>query len=195
LDHENGKIEGQANLKQYITGFYKGLFGEPEQSFFSIDPNRTVDISQVSQEENNFLTTPFTEEEIKKAIFEMEHNKTPGLDGFPVEFYKKFWYIVKDDLITMFHDLYSGDLPLFSLNFDVIMWILKAQDTMRIQQYRPICLLNVSFKIFTKVATNRLNSVDDHIIQPSQTTFMRGCNILEGVVILYEAIHELHHKK
>jgi hypothetical protein len=30
LDHENGKIEGQANLKHYITGFYKGLFGDPE---------------------------------------------------------------------------------------------------------------------------------------------------------------------
>jgi hypothetical protein len=30
LDHENGKIEEQANLKHYITGFYKGLFGDPE---------------------------------------------------------------------------------------------------------------------------------------------------------------------
>jgi hypothetical protein len=29
----------------------------------------------------------------------------------------------------------------------------------RIQQYRPISLLNVSFKIFMKVAAVRLNSV------------------------------------
>jgi hypothetical protein len=121
--------------------------------------------------------------EIKKAVFEMEHNKAPGPE------------VIKEDLMAMFHDLFSGDLPLFSLNFRVIMLIPKAQDTTRIQQYRPICLLNVSFKIFTKVTTIRLNSVANHIIQPSQTSFMRGRNILKGVVILYETIHELHRKK
>jgi hypothetical protein len=65
----------------------------------------------------------------------------------------------------------------------------------RIQQYRLICLLNVSYKIFTKVATNRINQIADRIISPSQTAFMRGQNILEGVVILHESIHELHRKK
>jgi hypothetical protein len=95
----------------------------------------------------------------------------------------------------MCHDLYAGDLLIFSLNFGVITLIPKAQDATRIQQYRPICLLNVSFKIFTKVATIRLNSVADHIIKPTQTAFMRGCNILEGVVILHDTIHELHRKK
>jgi hypothetical protein len=32
LDSDNGVIEGQANLKSYITQFYKGLFGEPKQT-------------------------------------------------------------------------------------------------------------------------------------------------------------------
>jgi hypothetical protein len=64
-----------------------------------------------------------------------------------------------------------------------------------IRQYRPICLLNVRFKIFTKVVTVRLNFVADHVISPSQTTFMKGHNILEGVIILHETMHELHRKK
>ena len=64
----------------------------------------------------------------------------------------------------------------------------------KIQQYRTICLLNVSFKIFTKVAAIRINSVADHLISPTQTVFMRGRNILEGVVILHETVHELHLK-
>ena len=95
----------------------------------------------------------------------------------------------------MFHDLYVGDLPLFSLNFGVITLIPKVQEANVIQQYRPIYLLNTSFKIFTKVAANRLNSVADHVISPTQTMFMRGRNILEGVVILHETVHELHRKK
>jgi hypothetical protein len=47
---------------------------------------------------------------------------------------------------------------------------------------------------FTKVATMRLNTVEDHVIHPSQTTFMHGRNILDGVVILHETVHELHRK-
>jgi hypothetical protein len=152
------------------------------------------DIAQVSPLENTFLVAPFTEKEIRDAIFDMDHNKAPGPDGFPAEFYQQFWDVIKGDLMQMFHDLHNGDLPLFSLNFGVITLLPKTQEASKIQQYRPICLLNVSFKIFTKVATIRVNSVADNIISPSQTAFMRGRNILEGVVILHETVHELHRK-
>nr|ABB47332.1 hypothetical protein LOC_Os10g21740 [Oryza sativa Japonica Group] len=43
------------------------------------------DIPKVSMEENNFLTKEFTEEEVKHVVFQMEHKKAPGLDGFPAE--------------------------------------------------------------------------------------------------------------
>jgi hypothetical protein len=64
-----------------------------------------------------------------------------------------------------------------------------------VQQYRTICLLNVSFKIFTKVMTNQLTSVAHRVIQPTQMVFLPGRNIMEGVVILHETIHELYRKK
>jgi hypothetical protein len=55
-------------------------------------------------------------------------------------------------------------------------------------------MLNVRFKIFTKVLANRLTGVADKIVRMSQTAFMPGGNILEGVVVLHETIHELHKK-
>jgi hypothetical protein len=55
-----------------------------------MDESRTADIPQVSVEENNLLTAPYSEEEVKKTIFQMEHNKAPGPDGFPTEFYQTF---------------------------------------------------------------------------------------------------------
>ena len=70
----------------------------------------------------------------------------------------------------------------------------KKADAKQIQQYRPICLLNVSFKIFTKVVTNRLMGVAQKVVRPSQSAFMQGRFILDGVVILHETIHELHKK-
>jgi hypothetical protein len=58
----------------------------------------------------------------------MEHNKTPGLDGFPVEFYQVFWEIIKEDLMALFRDFHKEDLNLFSLNFGIITLILKTPD-------------------------------------------------------------------
>jgi hypothetical protein len=37
--------------------------------------------------------------------------------------------------------------------------------------------------------------VADHVVRPSQTAFMQGRNILDGVAILHETVHELHSKK
>jgi hypothetical protein len=88
-----------------------------------------------------------------------------------------------------------GSLPLYSLNFGTIILLPKCAKTVTIQQYRPICLLNVSFKIFTKVITNRLAGVAHRVIQPTQSAFLPGRNIMEGAIILHETIYELHRKK
>jgi hypothetical protein len=125
----------------------------------------------------------------------MEHNKAPGPDGFPTEFYQVFWEIIKNDLIALFQDFHKNFVSAYRLNFGVINLIPKKDNTIKIKDYRPICLLNISFKIITKVLTNRIGLVADRIVSPSQTAFMPGRNILEGVIILHESIQELQRKK
>jgi hypothetical protein len=97
--------------------------------------------------------------------------------------------------MVLFEEFQNGNLPLFSLNFGTIILLPKCKEATIIQQYRPICLLNVSFKIFTKVATNRIMSVAQKVINPTQTAFIPGRNIMEGIVILHETMHEMHRKK
>ena len=96
--------------------------------------------------------------------------------------------------MALFMDFHKEELNLCSLNFGIITLIPKIHEATKIQQYRPICVLNVSFKIFTKVGTIRLNKVAQTVVSPTQTAFMPGRNIMEGVVILHETIHELHTK-
>jgi hypothetical protein len=115
----------------------------------------------------------------------MEHNKAPGPDDFPAEFYQKIWDVIKLDLMVLFNELSKGELSLFKLNFGDITLLPQKEDAVQIQQYRPICLLNVCFKIFTKVGTNRITGIAPKVIKPTQTAFMPERNILEGVVILH----------
>jgi hypothetical protein len=85
-----------------------------------MDESRIDDISQVSHEVNTVLTSPYSEDEVKKSVFQMEHNKVSHLDGFSTEFYRNFWEIIKVDLMELFSMLHVGQLQLFHINFGEI---------------------------------------------------------------------------
>jgi len=97
--------------------------------------------------------------------------------------------------MCLFEEFQVGSLNIHNLNFGTIILLPKSSEAKQIQQYRPIYLLNVSFKIITKVATNWITKIAHRVIRPSQTTFLPGRNIMEGAVILDETLHELHKKK
>jgi len=46
------------------------------------------------------------------------------------------------------------------------------------------------YKLITKTLTLRLEKVADKLIHPNQTAFMKGRNIMNGVMVLYEILHE-----
>jgi hypothetical protein len=52
-------------------------------------------------EENALLTAEYSVEEVRKAVFQMDHNKPPGLDGFSAKFYQIFWDTIKSDLLDL----------------------------------------------------------------------------------------------
>jgi hypothetical protein len=139
LEQNEGTIIGQENIKNYITEFYKNLFGPPSENYFSLLEDEIHDIPQLSQIENEFLTANFTEQEVCEAIMNMEKNKARGPDGFPAEFYQTFWSILKDDVMKMFVNFQQGNLQLFKLNYGTIILLAKKENAIQIQEYRPIC--------------------------------------------------------
>jgi hypothetical protein len=46
-------------------------------------------------EENDLLTAPYSEEEVKKAVFQMEHNKALCPDGSLLNFTSSFGILLK----------------------------------------------------------------------------------------------------
>ena len=133
----------------------------------------------------------FSLEEIKKVVFKMAHNKSPGPDGFTAEFYQHYWELVKFDLKAMLDDFANRKIDISRLNYGIITLVPKGSDANQIQKFRRICLLNVCFKIITKVLMNRLNLVAAEVISPIQTAFVKGRYIMEGVLILHEALNSI----
>jgi hypothetical protein len=72
LEQEEGTIMGQENLKNYITEYYKNLFGPPAPITCVMVESMTHDIKQLSAEENAILIADFNEEEVKEAVMKME---------------------------------------------------------------------------------------------------------------------------
>jgi hypothetical protein len=175
---------------EHVTSFYKGLFGLQPSSTTRLGDNFWADHHSLSLDQKNTLISSFHEEEVKKAIVEMRVDSSPGPNRFGVHFFKSCWPIIEGDYMAMMSDFHRGDLDIKRLNYGVIILVTKTKVANNIKQYHPICLLNVDYKGVTKVLTNRLTSMAKDVIGENPTSFIKGRNILEGVLILHEVVHE-----
>ena len=119
----------------------------------------------------------------------MAPNRAPGPDNIPAEFYQVCWDIVKDDIMAMFKAFHQGTLDVQRLNYGVITLLPKVSGAEKIQQYRPICLLRCPYKLITKILDRRVAVYANKLISPTQNAFVKGRNIMDGVLSLHEILN------
>jgi len=96
------------------------------------------------------------------------------------------------DLVRAFE---KNELDINRLNYVMLTLIPKEPDATDLKKFRPIALINCSFKIFSKALNNRLVKICDRLITYNQSAFIKGKYILESVVAAHEIIHEIAKKK
>lgn len=148
-------------------------------------PEDRVDLSS--------LTTPFSEEEIKRP-FSLS-KKAPEPNGFLLLFYRKFWETIKDKVMAIFNALGKGSPELCRLNHAFIVLVPKCEGASTPNDFRLISLLNGIFKIVTKVLVNRLKLYMSAFIDPAQKAFLNGRFALESVVTAQEMVSAYHFYK
>jgi Reverse transcriptase (RNA-dependent DNA polymerase) len=66
---------------------------------------------------------------------------------------------------------------------------------MRIEQFRPISLINYSIKIITNIQATRISMVMDQLINHTQTTFIKGKNIHDNIICAQEILYKIRKNK
>lgn len=105
---------------------------------------------------SNNLEGYITNEEALLALKNMKNNKSPGSDGFTTEFFKFFWKDLGFLLRSVNVGFEFGELSVTQKQG--IISILPKGDKPReyLTNWRPISLLNVTYKIVSACIANRI---------------------------------------
>jgi hypothetical protein len=127
-------------------------------------------------------------EEITEAVRECDGAKSPGPDGFNFAFIKEFWDLLKGDVHIMFDQFHGNSrLPKGMFSFFLTL-IPKVSSPQSLGDFRPISLLGCLYKLVAKVLTARLAKVIGGLIPNTQSAFIKGRQLVDGVVVVNEVI-------
>ena len=126
-----------------------------------------------------------TADECLKVINKLSKNKSPGNDGLTAEFYVHFWSELKDSLlICLNYSHYKQELSTSQKQAVITLINKKDKDRLHLANWRPISLLNVDFKIASKVIASRLHNIIPKLVDISQTGFVKDRLIGDSIRVI-----------
>lgn len=134
-------------------------------------------------------------EEVEQVIWEMPRRKSPGPDGFTVDFYQACWTVIKNEVWEAAEDSRKFKKVLPSFNTTFLTLIPKEENVETPNKFFPIALYNVIYKLISKLIANRLKPLLPSLISPEQRGFVEGRQILDIIILTHDLIHSLHSSK
>ncbi|XP_020596021.1 uncharacterized protein LOC110036018 [Phalaenopsis equestris] len=156
-------------------------FTELYQSTSQVTP---VDSNLFADERSYISTLSLTqapdEIEILSAFQSIFPNKAPSPYGFSSSFYVNCWDIIKKEVILTIQSFFLGD--------DL------GKEKITLDNFHPISLTTVISKVLSKLIVNRLQPLFSKIISPHQSTFIKGREIADNILLAQEMIENMDKK-
>lgn len=131
----------------------------------------SLEFKKISKTNSSMLEEEFFLEEVESCLKSCDGNKAPDLDGFNMKFLQTFWYLLKDDVISVFKDFYRTGKFVRFLNSTFIALIPKKRNP---KDFRPISLVGCIYKLITKELVMRLFRVLGEVIGECHDAFVEG---------------------
>ena len=125
----------------------------------------------------------------------MHLTKSPSPDGMSAIFYQKYWNIVGNDVACMVLNVLNSNMSMADINKTYITLVPKTNNPTKMTEFRLISLSNVIYKLISKVLANRLKLILPQIIIENQSAFLFERLIIDNVLITFELMHYLDHKR
>ncbi len=175
-------------IMNIATSYYRDLYSY-KHSNFDCDSEKIFEhiktLDNVDQEE---CEGNITTQECLNVINKLSKNKSPGNDGINAEFYSFFWPEISECFVASFNaGLHKGELS-SSQRQAVITLIDKGKDRAFIENWRPISLLNVDYKIASKVIAQRIDDKIPKLIELTQTGFVKGRYMADTIRSVHDII-------
>ena len=181
------------NSKEVIASIAVSYF---EKMYTTSCPTREAEViatilTKVTDEMNQFLT----KEEVEEALKQMHPRKALGPDGMSAIVFQKYWNRVGNDVICMFLNVLNSNMSMAKINRTNITLLPKTKNPTKMTEFRPISLCNVVYKIISKVLATRLKTILPQIITENQSAFLHERLITNNVLVAFELMHYLNHKR
>ena len=154
---------------------------------------------KLSDTDKDSLEGQLTPSECKKALQQLAVGKTPGMDGLTSDFYRAFWEQIGHLVLNSLNEAYSKGEFMLAQNRGVIRLLPKPNEKrehlLKLENWRPISLLNVDYKIGSKALAMRLEKVLPKIIHSDQAGFVTGHFIGECIRTIDDVLYFTDYRK
>ena len=182
--------EGIANV---VVSYFEKLYTTSYPSHI-LEITDTIP-TKVSSEMNQSLIKDFTKEEVLAALKQMHPTKAPSPDDMSAIFFQKYWDVVGNDVTSMVLNVLNCNKSIVEINKTYITLVPKTKSPTKMTEYKPISLCNVVYKLISKVLANRLKVTLPHLITENQSVFLSERLITDNVLVAFEVMHYLEHKR
>ncbi|RVW87760.1 Transposon TX1 uncharacterized 149 kDa protein [Vitis vinifera] len=181
-------LSDEQDIQRGVVRAYQDLLSDPGGWHPSMS---SLEFDSIGREEAARLEEMFSVEEVYLALSELNGDKAPGPDGFPIAFWQFCWDFVKDEIMGFFKDFFERGKFVRSLNSTFLVLVPKKGGAEDLRDYRPISLVGGLYKILAKVLANRLKKVVGKVVSSAQNAFVEGRQILDAALIANEAIDSM----
>jgi len=191
LQHEGLWFSAEQAKQDLCFDYYNTILGMPFQRLHALHLD-----SLLPQIDLAGIDGCFSEEEVWAAVRDLPVDRAPGPDGFPADFFKGAWPVIKTDIINAFHALWSLDSRSFFLLNEALMVLLRKNNApTRLKDYRPISLMHSFSKLFSKCLAHRLAPKLPGIVAPNQSAFISGRSIHDNFRTVQLSCRWLHSRR
>ncbi|XP_057791021.1 uncharacterized protein LOC131008144 [Salvia miltiorrhiza] len=188
------KIDGvdvfdQEAIAHHIVGYFSSLFSETRAPEVTIQDLHPILTKKISQQQNIFLISIPTEEEIKAAVFDLAGDSAAGPDGFSGSFFQHCWTTIQKDVLKAVSTFFLKNYLPAGLNSNTLILIPKKEVVNSVADLRPIILSNFFFKILSKILASRLSVVAADLVTSNQFGFISGRLIHDCILLGSEGVN------